>query len=99
MMKIRYRFGLSLGVAAALLVTGAVIFTRGFGIEIRASADTAPLMPDAAEASKKGGSLPAAGDVLVAGGMGSGRTRMKTVSTAEFYDPNKVNSSRPAVCR
>jgi hypothetical protein len=57
-MKIRYRFGLSLGVTAVLLVTGAVIFTRGFGIEIRASADTAPLMPDDAEANKgKGGAL------------------------------------------
>jgi len=88
--NIRYRFGLSLGVTAVLLVTGAVIFTQGFGIEIRASADTAPLMPDDAEANKgKGGSLPAAGDVLLAGGMGSGRTRMKTVSTAEFYDSDK----------
>jgi Kelch motif/Galactose oxidase, central domain len=87
-MKIRYRFGLSLSVTAALLATAAVIFTRGFVIEIRASADTPPLMPDAAEANKKGGSLPVAGDVLMVGGMGSGRTRMKTVSTAEFYDPN-----------
>ncbi len=89
-MKIRYRLGVSVGVMAALLITGAVIFTRGFGIEIRASADTPPVMPDPAEANKsKGGSLPVAGDVLMVGGMGSGRTTMKTVSTAEFYDPAK----------
>lgn len=89
-MNIRYRFGLSLSVTAALLATAAVIFSRGFVIEIRASADTPPLLPDAAEANKKkGGSLPVAGDVLIVGGMGSGRTRMKTVSTAEFYDPAK----------
>jgi hypothetical protein len=89
-MKIRYRFGLSLGVTAVLLVTAAVIFSRGFVIEIRASADTPPLLPDASEAnSKKSRALPVAGDVLIAGGMGIGRTKMKTVSTAEFYDPNK----------
>jgi hypothetical protein len=89
-MKIRYRFGLSLSVTAVLLATAAVIFTRGFVIEIRASADTPPLMPDAAEASKgKHNPLPVAGDVLIAGGMGSGRTVMKTVSKVEFYDPTK----------
>jgi Galactose oxidase, central domain/Kelch motif len=89
-MKIRYRFAVSLSVTAVLLVTAAVIFTQGFGIEIRASADTPPLMPDAIDANKaKGHMLPAAGDVLIVGGMGSGRTRMKTVATAEFYDPNK----------
>src|ERR1700731_4642563 len=89
-MKIRYRFGLSLSVTAVLLATAAIIFTRGFVIEIRASADTPPLMPDAAEASKgKHNPLPVAGDVLIAGGMGSGRTTMKTVSKVEFYDPTK----------
>ena len=89
-MNIRHRFGLSLIVTAALLATAVVIFTRGFVIEIRASADTPPLLPDAAEANKaKGGSLPAAGDVLVVGGMGSGKTKMKTLSTAEFYNPTK----------
>lgn len=89
-MNIRHRFGLSLIVTAALLATAVVIFTRGFVIEIRASADTPALLPDAAEANKgKGGSLPAAGDVLIVGGMGSGKTKMKTLSTAEFYNPTK----------
>ena len=88
-MKIRYRLGVALSVAAVVLVIAAVIFAQGFGFEIRASADTPPLMPDASEAHKGKRALPAAGDVLIVGGMGSGRTRMKTVATAEFYDPNK----------
>lgn len=89
-MNIRHRFGLSLIVTAALLATAVVIFTRGFVIEIRASADTPALLPDVAEANKgKGGSLPAAGDVLIVGGMGSGKTKMKTLSTTEFYNPTK----------
>src|SRR5579863_6931459 len=89
-MKIRRRLVLSLSISALLVVAASVMLTRGFAIEVSVSPDTPPLLPDSSQASKgKGGSLPAAGDVLVAGGMGSGRTRMKTVATAEFYDPNK----------
>jgi len=90
-MNNRRRFGLGLSFVAALLAAAVVIFSRGFVIEIRASSDTPPLIPDAAEETRNGGgrSLPVAGDVLIAGGMGTGRTKMKTVAAAEFYDPNK----------
>ncbi len=88
--KTRRRFGWSISVTAVLLAIGAMIFARGFVVEIRASADTPALLPDSTEIdSGKGRALPVAGDVLMVGGMGVGKAKMKTLSKAEFYDPTQ----------
>ena len=90
-MKNRRRLVLWLSLTALVVpLTFAVIFTHGMVIEIKASAATPPLLPDAEElAPNLTVRLPIAGDVLVNGGMGAGRAHFKTIAKAEYYDPAK----------
>jgi hypothetical protein len=89
--KIRRRLGLWLSlIAVGLPVLIAFIVSRGLVIEINASADTPPLMPGVEEMGPSPAvAHPVAGDVLVAGGMGAGRTSIKTIAGAEYYHPAK----------
>lgn len=88
-MRNRRRLGPWLGLIAVVLpVAIALIVSRGRVIEIVASADTPPLTPSADEMGPlKGVVLPASGDVLLTGGMGTGKATFKTIGAAEFYHP------------
>lgn len=90
-MRTRRRLGLGLSLIAVILpVTIALFVSRGLVLEIKASADTPPLLPDAAEMAPSGAvRLPVGGDVLLAGGMGAGRAKIKTIAAAEYYNPVK----------
>jgi Galactose oxidase, central domain len=90
-MRTGRRLGIGLGLVAVVLpVTIALIIGRGLVVEIKASADTPPLLPDAADMVFPGAvPLPVAGDVLLAGGMGAGRAKFKTIAKTEYYNPLK----------
>ncbi|HEY6300738.1 MAG TPA: kelch repeat-containing protein [Candidatus Binatus sp.] len=87
----RRRFWIWLGLmVAAVPVMAALIAGHVLAVSIMVSPDTPALMPDDDEltlAAKV--TLPASGDVLIAGGMGSGKKTMKTLASSEFYDPVK----------
>jgi hypothetical protein len=90
-MKNRRRLVLWLSLTALMApFTIAFILSHGLVLEFKASAATPPLLPDAQDlAPQVGVPLPVAGDVLVSGGMGAGRTRFKTIGKAEYYNPSK----------
>jgi Kelch motif protein/galactose oxidase-like protein len=90
-MKNRRRLVLWLSLTALVVpLTIVLIVSRGMVIEIKASAATPPLLPDADELARAAGvPLPVAGDVLVSGGMGAGRASFKTIGKAEYYNPSK----------
>ena len=90
-MKNRRRLVLWLSLTALVVpLTIVLIVSRGMLIEIKASAATPPLLPDADELARAAGvPLPVAGDVLVSGGMGAGRASFKTIGKAEYYNPSK----------
>jgi WD40 repeat protein len=89
MRTVRLGFGLSL-IAVVLPVTIALIVSRGLVIEIKASADTPPLMPGVERMTPSAAvPPPVGGDVLLAGGMGAGKSKIKTIAAAEYYNPLK----------
>jgi hypothetical protein len=90
-MKNQRRLVLWLSLTALVVpLTIVLIVSRGMVIEIKASAATPPLLPDADELARAAGvPLPVAGDVLVSGGMGAGRASFKTIAKAEYYNPSR----------
>jgi hypothetical protein len=82
-------FGLSL-IAVVLPVTIALIVNRGLVLVTKASAGTRPLMPGV-EGMTPSTAVPplVGGDVLLAGGMGAGKSKIKTIAAAEYYNPLK----------